>query len=106
MDLTKHKNYRNKKITLSARGEDCQFQLEGCSNDTETVVWVHSDYLEDGKGRGLKSHDIFGLYGCYHCHMCYSRVIPSDYSDDELRDLFHRGMKRSIIIVLNKGIIK
>jgi len=102
----KRGEYRNKKITLSARGEDCELQFDGCINDTETTMWVHSDYLEDGKGRGIKADDIFGCVGCHHCHSIYSGVIPSIYCHDELRDRFHMAMKRSIRKLLDRGIIK
>jgi len=107
IDLFKRKPYRNKKITKSARGETCTLRLPGCDGGGETTVWAHSNYSEDGKGKGVKADDIFGCYACDNCHGILDgrKVSFMTISGDELRDQFHRAMKVSIRRLLDKGII-
>lgn len=55
-------------IRQSARGEACTLSFPCCSGDRATVVWCHSNRLEDGKGMGIKARDHEGCYGCAACH--------------------------------------
>jgi hypothetical protein len=55
-------------IRQSARGESCTLGFPCCNGDIATVVWCHSNRLEDGKGMGLKARDEEGCYGCSSCH--------------------------------------
>lgn len=57
----------SKKIRDSARGEDCTLRLNGCRNNTETVVLCHAKGT-GMKGFNMKVPDIFSIYGCMHCH--------------------------------------
>jgi hypothetical protein len=107
--LSKRVPYRNKKITESARNEVCQLQLDGCRYggfEEGSTVWAHSPFGEDGKGASQKADDIFGCYACSSCHDIIDGRKKSHYSSEELRDAFHRAMKRSIRKLLDKGIIK
>lgn len=98
--------YRNPKITKSAEGETCTLRLSGCGGADGTVVWAHSNYLEDGKGASQKADDIFGCYACRNCHdILDGRVSTDYYGYEELRDLFHDAMKVSIRRLLDKGIL-
>ena len=48
-------NQRNPAILKSARGQVCTLALPGiCRSRTDTVVWCHSPYIEDGKGTGSR----------------------------------------------------
>ena len=51
---------RSKKITNSARGEDCSLRLGNCSNN-ETVVFAH---IGKNRGMGIKCGDNMGVYAC------------------------------------------
>lgn len=104
MDLFKRAPYRNKKITQSANGEACRMRLVGCEG-IGTTVWAHSNYLEDGKGKGQKADDIFGCYACQSCHDILDGRKKSDYTELELWESFHRAMKQSIRRLLDKGVI-
>ncbi len=94
--------YRNPRILASANGQFCTVRSPHCRNDN-TVVWAHSNYLEDGKGKGIKAHDIFG---CYACEACHRWLDQSGDSKEMKRDVFHRAMKRSLLRLLEAGIIK
>lgn len=98
--------YRNPEITKSAKGETCTLRLNGCGGADGTVVWAHSNYLEDGKGASQKADDIFGCYACQNCHDILDGRKAAGYSIDEMPDLFHRAMKLSLRKLLDKGVIK
>jgi len=62
-------NFRNKKLTQSAKGLECQLRISGvCNRNPETTVWCHSNQAIHGKGMGIKAHDCFGAFGCSACH--------------------------------------
>lgn len=61
----KQPRIKNKKITDSARGEDCTLRISGvCNFDNTTTVFAHMN----GGGMGYKHHDIHGCYACSKCH--------------------------------------
>jgi hypothetical protein len=50
-------------------GQDCYAQIPGlCRNNRETVVPMHSNQLEHGKGKGIKAPDEKTCPGCDICH--------------------------------------
>lgn len=87
---------KSKKITQSAKGEDCTLRVSSMCQDGETVVACHLN--SPFKGVGFKSPDIFIVYGCYHCH----QMLDSSQVDyeDQLRALFETQMK-----LYRKGLI-
>ena len=94
----------SKAILESARGESCLLQINGvCNDNNETVVACHSNWHEDGGGIGKKSQDIYISYGCSACHDWLDG--RSKGSDEDKRDAFHRGMKRTWARMIEKGII-
>lgn len=93
---------RSPKLLNAAKGEDCTLNAPPCDNDTKTVVACHSDWLEDGKGRGIKAHDIFIAFGCYKCHLWLGGPAPKE----EKRDVFHRGLKKTWKRLIERGLIK
>lgn len=105
MDLFKRELYRNKKITQSANGQTCTLRLDGCLGGTETTVWAHSPYSEDGKGGAQKADDIFGCYACQHCHDLLDKRKYIDIDDEFIRDRFHSAMKVSIRRLIDLGIL-
>lgn len=104
--IEKRKPYRNKKIRQSARGEYCSMMLSCCNGNPETVVFAHSNYSEDGKGAGQKADDIFGAYMCSACHDAYDHRNNLFPNDEEMRDNFHRAMKRTWRRMIDKGVLK
>lgn len=73
-------NYRNKKLTQSAKNESCV----SCGADDGTIVWAHSNSQRHGKGMGMKAHDLFGAYLCHRCHTEYD-------SGSNMDDIFYLG---------------
>ena len=95
--------YRNKKITESARGKPCTMGSPWCNGDHNTVVWCHSNSQRHGKGTGHKAADIFGFYGCSGCHEWYDKG-PSQKEEKDW--MFRTAHERSLVILLEEGVIK
>lgn len=101
------------KITESANQESCALRFPGCMNDRATVVWCHSPFIEDGKGWGIKAPDVLGTYGCGYCHDILDRRKATDVGIEGgesytkfLQEYFHRGLKRSLVKLIDKGVLK
>jgi hypothetical protein len=102
-------NYRNKKLTQSAKHESCV----SCGNPE--CSWCHSNEYKHGKSRGMKAGDIFGFYGCTKCHDWYdgrSIIEPPSFRDSWWYDSdnmppkkqwFREMWERSILIASTKG---
>lgn len=95
---------KNKKITGSARGEDCQVRLEGvCNFNEETTIPAHLN----GAGMGTKHNDIFIAYCCSNCHdVLDGKVASKFHSLTELALRHHEAVVRTQYILLEKGLIK
>jgi hypothetical protein len=76
-----------------------------CNHNPETVVWCHSNALRHGKGFGLKAHDIFGFYGCSGCHQWYD-IESRSWDSDERQEYFQRAHEKSLVRLLEKGVLK
>lgn len=94
-------------ITESARGEDCLIRIPGCSFNKEQTVWCHANGSAAGKGMWLKSNDLLGAYGCYPCHQTVDgqRPPPHGWTRDDVRLAFWEGHARSILKLIEKGIV-
>lgn len=94
------------KIRESARGEDCRVRLPNiCNHNPETVVWAHANGSAAGKGIGMKSPDILGTYACSACHDEIDRRTQKA-ERDYVRLCFWEGHARSVLRLLEKGLIK
>lgn len=93
--------YRNKKLTDSARNEQC------VSCGAPNSVWCHSNEHLHGKGRSIKAHDIFGFYGCQACHDWFdgrSNIAPPSAARFATKGLWFREMwEHSMLIAAEKG---
>lgn len=99
------------KITASARGQDCLIRVPGiCNHNPETTVFCHVP----GAGMGMKSVykgpdgkevDI-GSYGCSSCHDAVDGRIKTNYRKELLELWFYQGMKRTIIKLIEAGLIR
>ena len=56
--------YRNKKLLEIVRQSPCQH----CGKQDGTVVAAHSNWMRDGKGKGIKAHDYRIAALCFTCH--------------------------------------
>ena len=95
-------NYRNKKLTQSAKHEACV----SCGADDGTIVWAHSNMQRHGKGMGIKAHDLFGAYLCHKCHADFDRepleAFQKKYQVHK-SDWFNDKWERSMLIACKKG---
>lgn len=106
--LEKRKAYRNKKILAAAEDSDCLIESPACKGRHETVVACHSDYAEDGKGAKLKADDCFVAFGCQDCHeyLHHTNDLGRHATHESTYWYFHRGMKRTLRLLLDKEILK
>lgn len=96
--------YRNKKLTESAKHEACVY-----FGRTGDVVWAHSDESKHGKGKGIKSHDLFGAYLCYEAHNDYGLMPNVEFVmkyGQYKKEWFREMWERSMIIACEKGYLK
>lgn len=74
----KSKPLRSKKITTSAKGQDCTLRFYGvCNYNPETTVFAHAPCVD--KGMGFKSPDWWGMYACSSCHDLIDGRISDAY---------------------------
>lgn len=93
-----------KKITDSAKGEDCTIRLPGISNrDSETVVYCHINGIRFGHGTGIKTE--FGAYGCSDCHEVVDGRRKSNYNHDYIRASHLEGVIETLRKLNAKGLI-
>jgi hypothetical protein len=103
--IPKNKRLKSKKITDSAKGENCTLRIPGvCNFNPETTVPCHSG----GAGWAYKSHDIHICYGCSDCH----NFLDGGYVNSNLMDIeqlmceFLRAMIETQSILIQKNLIK
>jgi hypothetical protein len=94
-------------ITESARGEECQIRMPGCSFNREQTVWAHANGSAAGKGIGMKSPDLLGAYACFNCHRVVDGQMkpPLGWTRDDVRLAFWEGHARSILKLMEKNLI-
>ena len=114
--IEKRKEYRNKRILKECHNQDnlCTVQLPGCQG--RPTVPAHSNASDDGKGGSQKADDIFVAIACQHCHdvvdgrkRCFgsSDNLLNGFMTIQERQWYHdRGIKRTIRIMLDRGVIK
>lgn len=96
---------KSKKITLSAKGEDCRFRLYPyCNDDPETVVFCHAPSSEKGMSR--KSPDFWGAYGCSNCHAVADGQMKHDLTSEEILEAWMRAIFETQMSLIQKGLIK
>ena len=103
--IHKNKRLKSKKITDSAKGENCTLRIPGvCNFNPETTVFAHMP----GTGMALKSHDIHGCYACSDCHDWLDsrkwKTVPTP--DAVIKKNMLRAMIETQSILINKELIK
>jgi hypothetical protein len=95
-------NYRNKKILAAAIDVPVCF---GCGeHNAGQVVAAHANWLEYGKGRGIKAGDNFIAYLCHACHHQVDEGIA--LSKQEKKEFWNRAHIKSMEWIFNNGIVK
>ncbi|TQV82839.1 DUF1364 domain-containing protein [Aliikangiella coralliicola] len=94
--------HKSKKITQSAKGEECQIRIPGvCNFNEETTVFCHLN----GAGMALKNNDNEGAYGCSNCHAAMDGQLKTTFSHDELKLMHLEAVMRTQRILLEKELI-
>lgn len=89
----------------AARGEDCTVRLDGCKNDTETVVLCHLRMFSGG-GTALKPHDSEGVFACSYCHDRIDGRAPLWLPEGEsIHEYIARALIRTLRIQREKGVL-
>ena len=96
---------RSKKITNSARMEDCTLRIYPyCNFNSETTVFAH---INDGsKGMGLKPNDICGVYACSACHDIIDGRTNYKIPKEELYKCIISAMQLTLMRLIEKGVLK
>lgn len=81
------KNHRSKALRNSAKDEECVV----CGS-VGTTVWAHSNEIEHGKGMGIKSHDLLGLYLCHNCHDAYDKRLNREQARKFFKEYYPSTM--------------
>jgi len=99
--------FRSQNYLAAAKGRACTLKIPGvCNWNASTTVSAHSNLGRHGKGMGIKANDIFSAHACSACHDVYDRRVPSDYSKEELQDLWQRGFEETLLRNLESGLLK
>lgn len=96
---------RSKKITQSARGEDCTVCILGtCNYNTETTVAAH---VSDGTGgMARKASDTSICFACSACHdVIDGRVYSEEFATRKHWYLL-RAIQRTIARLFEMGVVK
>ena len=103
----------NKKITNSARGEDCTLRIHGvCNFDNTTTIPAHIN----GGGMATKNNDTLIAYCCSDCHDWLDGghldlIDLSEYSETSLKIAIRDSNQLRAIVetqpqLIQKGLIK
>jgi hypothetical protein len=100
---------RSNAMRMSAKGEECTFQIPGvCNGNPETTVLCHLP--DESHGMGHKADDISAAYGCVSCHDALDgRNTQARAQLDEwaLADWYmRRAQTRTLRRMIEKGIVK
>lgn len=96
-------NLTIKVLRDTAANKPCQFTVPGvCLRTTNTTVWCHSNEARHGKGRGIKSHDVFGAWGCRACHDWYDN---GPATREEKAAAFRSAMESTYLQLFALGLV-
>lgn len=95
--------FRSPALLALAKGAPCLIAVPGvCRGNFETVVACHSNWLEHGKGVGLKAHDCFIAFGCQECHNAIDKRTQQLEPVDR-RYYWQRGFERTVLYLFENG---
>ena len=102
--INKNKRVKSKKITNSAKGEDCTLRIYGvCNFNSTTTIPAHMN----GGGMGYKHHDIHMCYACSDCHDWLDGRVDYHSTEDWMKKAeFGRAMVETQSKLIQKGLIK
>jgi hypothetical protein len=92
-------NYRNRKLLDMIRESPACMHC-GKYNDG-TIVGAHSNFLRDGKGRGIKAHDYRVAALCFTCHSELDQ--GNKLSREERRGMWEEAHRKTIGWLFESG---
>lgn len=93
--IPKNTPYRNKKMRqLAAECDECH----GCGAFCGSVAGAHSNRQRDGKGLGIKAHDLLA-YLCPTCHL----YVDGDGDREERHNFFLQAVYNTVLWMLKNG---
>lgn len=96
---------RSKKITNSARGEQCTLNIAGvCNYNPETTVYCHLP--DESHGMALKATDLSGCYGCSDCHDVLDGRVKSAEFDRHKDFYMRRAQTRTLGRMIAEGSLR
>lgn len=99
--------YENRAYLDLCHGAPCEYGITGCTGGTREdrpSVPCHPNWLEDGKGVGMKAHDHLVAPGCPDCHwqLDYGTMLTTE----EKKDLHRMACQRWQTKLLVGGRVK
>lgn len=70
----------------------------------DLLCLAHSNRLEDGRGYGFKSNDLFGAFLCHNCHMMVDG-IKGNLSKFEKRKKHNEAWQKSVRWLIEQNFI-
>jgi hypothetical protein len=98
---------RIQKILDAAKNEDCTVQHDHfCNGDSRTVVAAHPNWLDTGKGVGIKTDDLLVCFACGGCHDFLDGRTHPPIPEEERRFYWLRGHCKTLRRLWERGVIK
>lgn len=98
--------HRDRKLLdLAHKLNECQIQIPGvCQGySPEGCEPAHSNQMEDGHGRGIKSHDCLHAAACHACHVEIDQGNKLNREDKVF--YWTRGLKRTLLEYFKRGLL-
>lgn len=98
MSLQKFQYIRSPALLKACRAIACTH----CGRDDGTVVAAHSNQAKHGKGRSIKSSDVYVASLCHACHMDLDQ--GSKMSREERESTWEACHQRTVLELVSEGL--
>lgn len=91
--MQREPRYENRPLLDLCHGAPCLLLYLGCTGglrEDRPSVPCHPNWLEDGKGVGLKAHDDLAVPGCPDCH--YQHDTGTLYTTEQKKEVHERAL--------------
>lgn len=92
-------HFRSKKLLRSAEGQACVI----CGS-VGTTVAAHANFVEYGKGKGIKCPDSLVAWLCAGCH--FQLDSGNVMTKSEKWEMWHRAFARTVVKLFEQGIVE
>lgn len=105
--MRKEPRYENKSLRDLCKHAPCHLNITGCTGGTNPdypSVPAHGNWAADGKGVGLKSHDVIVIPACPQCH--FQLDTGTMLTTEQKKEVFYNGWRRWLIHLLTSGKVR